>query len=267
MQDDTPSNSLRTADIVSTPEDLLEAWQPEVELAAEEAESLTGVDRRQFMFMSLMAAAATTFSGRVVLAQRGTTGAPSLLDATTRSLLQQQGTPPFPLGNGEPPAEQFMPWPGGTGDLMEKMVKEHGAKMFERGAFTVANANGRAAERPTRRSPSFPRTRSRRCIKARKITSTRLTKLYLDRLERLNPTLNCAVTIMRDSALAEAARADAEIAAGKYRGPLHGLPYGVKDLFDTKGVPHHVGRAGLQGARDRRRRRGRRCGCATPARC
>src|SRR6185369_9196984 len=58
-----------------------------------------------------------------------------------------------------------------------------------------------------------------------------------------NPTLNCAVTIMESQGLPEAAKADAEIAAGKYRGPLHGIPYGVKDLFDTKGVPTTWGAA------------------------
>ena len=227
---------------MSTPEELLDALQPELELAAEEAESLTGVDRRQFMFMSLMAAAATTFSGRVALAQRGESGAALLAGMEPKSLLQQQTPAPFPLGNGEPPAEQFMPWPGGTGDLMEQMVKKHGAKMFERGPFTVTRYSGvlpktdeEIAYLPAHVLSSF--------IRARKITSTRLTKLYLDRLERLNPTLNCAVTIMRDSAMTEAARADAELAAGKYRGPLHGLPYGVKDLFNTKGVPTTWGAA------------------------
>ena len=83
----------------------------------------------------------------------------------------------------------------------------------------------------------LPAHRLSALIKAKKITSTRLTTIYLERLKRLNPTLLCAVTIMESQALAEAARADAEIAAGKYRGPLHGLPYGVKDLFNTKGVP------------------------------
>src|SRR6185295_19824740 len=72
--------------------------------------------------------------------------------------------------------------------------------------------------------------------KERKITSARLTDIYLTRLKRLDPTLLCAVTIIEEQARAEAARADAEIAAGKYRGALHGLPYGVKDLFSTKGV-------------------------------
>ena len=73
-------------------------------------------------------------------------------------------------------------------------------------------------------------------IKEKKITSVQLTKIYLDRIERLDPTLLCAVTIMREQALAEAARADADLVAGRYKGPLHGIPYGVKDLFSTKGV-------------------------------
>ena len=227
---------------MSTPEELLDALQPELELAAEEAESLTGVDRRQFMFMSLMAAAATTFSGRAVLAQRGERGVASLMGAEPRSLLQQQAPAPFPLGNGEPPAEQFMPWPGGTGDLMETMVKKYGVKMFERGPFTVTRWTA-ALPKTDEEIAFLPAHALSSLIRARKITSTRLTKLYLDRLERLNPTLNCAVTIMRDSAMAEAARADAELAAGKYRGPLHGLPYGVKDLFATKGVPTTWGAA------------------------
>jgi hypothetical protein len=187
------------------------------------------------MFMSLMAAAATTYSGRVALAQRGASGAALLAGIEPRSLFQQQTPAPFPLGNGEPPAEQFMPWPGGTGDLMERMVKKYGVKMFDRGPFTVTDRSV-ALPASDEAIAYLPAHTLSALIRARKITSTRLTKLYLDRLERLNPTLNCAVTIMRDSAMAEAARADAELAAGKYRGPLHGLPYGVKDLFDTKGV-------------------------------
>ena len=65
-------------------------------------------------------------------------------------------------------------------------------------------------------------------------------------MKRLNPTLLCAVTIMEEQARAEAAKADAEIKAGKYRGPLHGLPYGVKDLFSTKGVPTTWGAADFE---------------------
>ena len=83
----------------------------------------------------------------------------------------------------------------------------------------------------------LPAHRLAALIKEKKITSVKLTTMYLDRLKRLNPTLLCAVTIMEAQGMAEAARADADLAAGRYRGPLHGLPYGVKDLFDTKGVP------------------------------
>jgi aspartyl-tRNA(Asn)/glutamyl-tRNA(Gln) amidotransferase subunit A len=74
-------------------------------------------------------------------------------------------------------------------------------------------------------------------VKARKLTSVRLTETCLERLDTLGPKLNAVVTVMRESALAEARAADAEIAKGKHRGPLHGIPYGVKDLLATKGVP------------------------------
>src|SRR5579872_5320247 len=73
-------------------------------------------------------------------------------------------------------------------------------------------------------------------IEQRKLTSTRLTQIYLDRLERFNPKLRCVITLTRDHALAQARQADQEIAAGKYRGPLHGIPWGGKDLLDTAGI-------------------------------
>src|SRR6185436_19568801 len=73
-------------------------------------------------------------------------------------------------------------------------------------------------------------------LKARKVTSTDLTKKYLGRLKRYSPKLLNVVTLTEELALEQAARADKEIAAGKYRGPLHGIPYGAKDLFNTKGI-------------------------------
>src|SRR5690242_16021794 len=75
-----------------------------------------------------------------------------------------------------------------------------------------------------------------RWIETRKLTSTRLTQIYLDRIQRYDAKLRCIITLTRDHALAQAKAADAEIAAGKYRGPLHGIPYGVKDLLDTAGI-------------------------------
>ncbi len=74
-------------------------------------------------------------------------------------------------------------------------------------------------------------------IQRREVSSTDLTKMYLDRLKKYGPKLNCVVTITEELALAQAAQADKEIRAGRYRGPLHGVPWGGKDLFATKGIP------------------------------
>ncbi|HYN08833.1 MAG TPA: amidase [Vicinamibacterales bacterium] len=73
-------------------------------------------------------------------------------------------------------------------------------------------------------------------IERRLVTSTELTRMYLDRLKRYQPTLNFYVTLTEELALQQAADADRDIKAGKYRGPLHGLPWGAKDLLATKGI-------------------------------
>ena len=73
-------------------------------------------------------------------------------------------------------------------------------------------------------------------IRTRKVSSTELTNMYLARLKRYGPKLLCIVTLTEDLALKQAADADAEIKRGKYRGPLHGIPWGAKDLFATKGI-------------------------------
>ena len=81
-----------------------------------------------------------------------------------------------------------------------------------------------------------PVTHLSRWIEKRALTSERLTNIYLDRIQRYDSKLRCIITLTRDAALAQAKQADAEIAAGHYRGPLHGIPYGVKDLLDTAGI-------------------------------
>ena len=80
-------------------------------------------------------------------------------------------------------------------------------------------------------------------IAARKVSSVELTKAYLDRMNELNPKIAVLVNLTPERALAEAAAADRELAAGKNRGPLHGIPYGLKDLFDTKDIPTTGGSA------------------------
>ncbi len=86
-----------------------------------------------------------------------------------------------------------------------------------------------------------PVTRLSRWIERRQLTSTQLTNIYLRRIEQYDPKLRCIITLTADLALAQAKKADAEIAAGKYRGPLHGIPFGVKDLLDTAGIPTTYG--------------------------
>jgi Asp-tRNA(Asn)/Glu-tRNA(Gln) amidotransferase A subunit family amidase len=86
-----------------------------------------------------------------------------------------------------------------------------------------------------------PVTQLSRWIESRKLTSERLTNIYLNRIQRLDPKIRSIITLTRDHALVSAKAADAEIASGKYRGPLHGIPYGVKDLLDTKDIPTTYG--------------------------
>jgi Asp-tRNA(Asn)/Glu-tRNA(Gln) amidotransferase A subunit family amidase len=81
-----------------------------------------------------------------------------------------------------------------------------------------------------------PVTQLSRWIESRKLTSLRLTKIYLSRLQRFDPKLRCVITLTPELALAQANQADQEIAAGKYLGPLHGIPWGTKDLLDTAGI-------------------------------
>lgn len=202
--------------------EVLDYVQDEAESLADEAE-LSGLARREFVFLSLMTAAASTFGfGARAMAQ----GIPSSGQAP-------QPTPFPPLGNGEPVSWTFQPYPGGTGALMEKLVRERGAAAFRRSPFPMAKWSGPVPSADEDLA-FLPAHRLSALIRERKLTSMRITRIYLDRIKRLDPTLLCAVTIMESQALAEAARADEEIRAGKYRGPLHGIPYGVKDLFSTK---------------------------------
>jgi Asp-tRNA(Asn)/Glu-tRNA(Gln) amidotransferase A subunit family amidase len=80
-----------------------------------------------------------------------------------------------------------------------------------------------------------------RWIESRALSSERLTRIYLDRIDRFDARLRSVITLTRELALSQAKQADAEIAAGRYRGALHGVPYGVKDLLDTAGIPTTYG--------------------------
>ena len=82
----------------------------------------------------------------------------------------------------------------------------------------------------------FTATQLAELVRTRQVSSLDLTKMYLSRLKRYGPKLLCVVTLTEDLALKQAAEADREIKSGKYRGPLHGIPCGIKDLFATRGI-------------------------------
>jgi Asp-tRNA(Asn)/Glu-tRNA(Gln) amidotransferase A subunit family amidase len=95
----------------------------------------------------------------------------------------------------------------------------------------------RIASRPNDDDLAFlPLTALAALVESRVISSSELTELYLARLQRFGPKLECVVTLTPDLARAQAAEADREIRAGRYRGPLHGIPFGIKDLFATKNI-------------------------------
>jgi Asp-tRNA(Asn)/Glu-tRNA(Gln) amidotransferase A subunit family amidase len=81
-----------------------------------------------------------------------------------------------------------------------------------------------------------PATKLSRWIERGELSSTRLTSIYLDRLRQFGPKLECIVTLTDELAMKQAEQADREISAGRYRGPLHGIPWGAKDLLDTAGI-------------------------------
>jgi Asp-tRNA(Asn)/Glu-tRNA(Gln) amidotransferase A subunit family amidase len=92
----------------------------------------------------------------------------------------------------------------------------------------------------------FPVTSLAALVQKRDVSATDLTRMYLERLKKFGPKLNNVVTLTEELALAQAAQADREIRSGRYRGPLHGIPWGAKDLFATKGIPTTWGAAPYQ---------------------
>ena len=107
--------------------------------------------------------------------------------------------------------------------------------------FVRSKADGKPLPSSDEDIAFAPVSQQSRWIEARQLTSERLTNIYLSRIERLDPKIRSIITLTREQAIARAKGADAEIASGKYRGPLHGIPYGVKDLLDTKDIPTTYG--------------------------
>ena len=133
-----------------------------------------------------------------------------------------EGIRELAMGNSTQPAIVFNPVPAGM-----KLPTER--KPFKMSSVSVKKPSSEA-------ELAFMSVRElAELVRTRQITSTELTKLYLKRLKKYDPTLFCVVSMTEELALKQAKQADEEIAAGKYRGPLHGLPWGAKDLFAVKG--------------------------------
>ncbi len=205
-------------------------------------ESLS-IKRRRFL-----AAAAGAAAGAASLPSGGI-GAVAAEEAGGRTRVPRRGPQEealAPLGNAESPALHFQASPGGTGALLEKLWSEAGLRAFQREPIEVEPWVG---EFPTREEDVafLPAHRQAALLRAGAITSLELAEVYLERLARLDPVLLCAVTILAGRAREEARRADREIRAGEWRGPLHGIPYGLKDLFAARGTRTTWGAADYRG--------------------
>ena len=146
-----------------------------------------------------------------------------MLDNLEGQILSATQRRAVPLANNVPMALRFDP-------RLPGFVLPHGADSVRLSAVT--------APLPAKEEDiAFaPVTHLQTWIKSGALSSLRLTQIYLDRITALGPRLECFATVTPELALAEAAAADALTKAGVNLGPLHGIPYGVKDLFDTKGI-------------------------------
>ena len=155
-----------------------------------------------------------------------------MLDGLRRQTQSLEALHRIPLANAVAPALQFNPLP--RPEALPRGPQR--ALVMSRQAPTAAPAR-------LEDLAYAPLTRLADLVRRRQVTSVQLTEMYLARLARLDAQLLCVTTLTRERALATARAADAEIAAGRYRGPLHGIPWGAKDLLAVKDYPTTWGSA------------------------
>ncbi len=148
-----------------------------------------------------------------------------MLDGVREILADYEKIRAIPIENSVPPALSFDP-------RLPGMTFEGGKR-----SFILSDTPLPPVPQDLEKLAFWPAIHLAHLLRGRQITSTALTQMYLTRLKRYDPALHCVVTLMEERALEQAHRADEEIAAGRYRGPLHGLPYGVKDLLSARGLP------------------------------
>ena len=134
------------------------------------------------------------------------------------------------IGYGVEPAFHFQPG-------LPNRIPIKGPQRFE-STIPAAKAGTPAIKAPSNLEDMafWPVTAIAPLIRSRAVSSTDLAKMYIARMKTYSPKLLCLITLTEDQALDRAAEVDKEIRQGKYKGPLHGIPFGVKDLFDTKGI-------------------------------
>lgn len=206
-------------------------------------DALSGLERRDFLRTTAAALVAGVVTPSELFARE-----PELAsDAEfARAVVQQsqEAPPPVPLFNGEHPALVYQAWPGGTGALYQRWHDE-GVDPFARHAIPIDPWEGRVPGDPEEIA-FLPVHRLAALIRGRHISSVELTEIYLERMKRYDPVLFCAVSILEGRAREEAQQADADLRNGGARSPLHGIPYGVKDLFTVTGTRTTWGSADFQ---------------------
>jgi Asp-tRNA(Asn)/Glu-tRNA(Gln) amidotransferase A subunit family amidase len=150
----------------------------------------------------------------------------STAKAVTRTLREIETLRGVPLANDVPLALTFNPAPW---RVRSTEANRGSVELIERAAPQRPQRDEDLAFLPVAEQAALLRTR--------RVTSSELTELYLDRLMKFDPLLKCVVTLTADRARQQARQADREIAAGRYRGPLHGVPWGAKDLMAVPGYP------------------------------
>lgn len=146
-----------------------------------------------------------------------------MIDDINENLVNYEKIRSVKLENSVPPSLYFNPIP--LGYRVEREKKQ----------FKISKLKDVKVPENLDELAFYPVTHLSVLIKERKITSLQLTKLYLERLKKYGPKLECVITLTEDLAIEQAKKADEEIKKGIWRGPLHGIPLGVKDLFATKG--------------------------------
>ncbi|MDE0898770.1 MAG: amidase [Longimicrobiales bacterium] len=194
---------------------------------------LEKLERRSFLKAAAASALAGVVSPTELLARETD---PVRASALVRAIAEQsqEGPPPVPLGNGEHPASVYQAYPGGTGALYQKWHDE-GIDPFARHVIPIEPWRG-AVPGDAADVAFLPVHRLSALIQGGHMSSVELTEIYLERMKRYDPVLLCAVSILEDRAMEEAQQADLDLRNGNNRGPLHGIPYGVKDLFMVAGT-------------------------------